>query len=146
LPAPGHHDTHVVFHDPWTGLLFSGDTVYPGRLYVADMKAYVGTLDRLVRYADEHPVTHVMGAHVEMSRRPGKDFSLGSTRHLDEAPLPMSVDQLRRVRDAAHLARERTGVHGYPDFAVWNGPCRGDVAKQVARTLVGRLRATLSLR
>ncbi|WP_370694713.1 MBL fold metallo-hydrolase [Pseudomonas sp. FP603] len=31
---PGHEPSHVAFHDPRTGYLFTGDTFYPDRLYV----------------------------------------------------------------------------------------------------------------
>ncbi|MGZ4500548.1 MAG: MBL fold metallo-hydrolase [Nocardioidaceae bacterium] len=134
VPTPGHHPAHLAVADPWTGLLLTGDTVYPGRLYVEDLPAYVDALDRLVALADRAGTTHVMGAHVEMSARPGHDFPLGSRRHRDEAPLPMTVDQLHWVRDAAHAAVDRPGVHGYGDFALWNGPCRAATARQLLRT------------
>ena len=31
---PGHHRASIAVFDPWTGFLLTGDTVYPGRLYV----------------------------------------------------------------------------------------------------------------
>ena len=33
---PGHHAASIAVHDPMTGLLHTGDTVYPGRIYVDD--------------------------------------------------------------------------------------------------------------
>ncbi|WP_345282984.1 MBL fold metallo-hydrolase [Kitasatospora albolonga] len=36
---PGHHAASVAFHDPHTGILLTGDTVYPGRLYVEGASA-----------------------------------------------------------------------------------------------------------
>lgn len=38
---PGHERSSVAVWDPWSALLFTGDTVYPGRLYVEDMPAFV---------------------------------------------------------------------------------------------------------
>ena len=35
-----------------------------------------------------------MGTHIEMSKQPGKDFQMGATYQPNEAPLPMSVEQL----------------------------------------------------
>jgi hydroxyacylglutathione hydrolase len=141
FPVPGHHRAHIAVHDPWTGFLLTGDTVYPGRLYVEDMPAYAESLHRLVTYARAHPVSHVMGAHVEMSRRAARDFPIGSRRRRrDEAPLPMTVEALSRVRDAAHTAATQPGVHRKDGFAIWNGPCRGPALAQYARALLGSLR------
>src|SRR5690606_20758795 len=67
---PGHHETSVAMFDPRTGFLFTGDTVYPGRIYGRDMGELGRSLDRLVAFAGERTVTHVMGCHVEMSSTP----------------------------------------------------------------------------
>jgi glyoxylase-like metal-dependent hydrolase (beta-lactamase superfamily II) len=48
---PGHHRASVAVHDPATGFLLTGDTVYPGRLYVEDPPAFLESLDRLVELA-----------------------------------------------------------------------------------------------
>ncbi|NJP27057.1 MBL fold metallo-hydrolase [Microbispora sp. SCL1-1] len=40
VASPGHHKAAVTFYDRATGLLLTGDTVYPGRLYVADWPAF----------------------------------------------------------------------------------------------------------
>ena len=57
IGAPGHHAAGVVFHDPATGFLLTGDTVYPGRIYVADYPELVATLNRLVAFCATHEVT-----------------------------------------------------------------------------------------
>lgn len=57
--APGHHESSVAIYDPWSGLLLTGDTVYPGRLYVRDTPAFVDSLRRLVAFAEAREVTHV---------------------------------------------------------------------------------------
>jgi hydroxyacylglutathione hydrolase len=110
FPIPGHHNAHIAIHDPWTGFLLTGDTVHPGRLYVEDMPAYIASLERPVALADRAAVSHVMGTHIEMSRQPGRDFPIGSTvPALDEAPLPMTVEQLRR---GSRRCPVRTGQPG----------------------------------
>lgn len=63
---------------PVVGFLLTGDTVYPGRLYGFDMPAFVDSMDRLVEFAKARPVTHVMGCHIEMSTRPGRDYPIGA--------------------------------------------------------------------
>jgi len=74
LATPGHHEAAVTYYDPYTGFLLTGDTVYPGRLYVEDWAAFGRTIDRLIGFADSRPVTHVLGCHIEMTEEPGVDY------------------------------------------------------------------------
>jgi hydroxyacylglutathione hydrolase len=141
--CPGHHDASIAVFDPWTGFLVTGDTVYPGRLYVRDGPEFASSLDRLVAFAEARPVSHVMGCHIEMTRRPGRDYPLGATYQPDEPALQMTVAQLTAVRDAAKAVAERPGVHVYDDFLIFNGPCRSAIARHVARGLWSRLRNRL---
>jgi hydroxyacylglutathione hydrolase len=122
IGIPGHEDSSIGILDPWTGFLLTGDTVYPGRLYVEDTSAFADSLDRLVRLAEARGVRHVMGAHIEMSRSPGRDYPVGTTYQPDEPPLQMTVDQLRGVRDAAMAVAGSPGVHSFDDFAIVNEP------------------------
>jgi hypothetical protein len=75
-----------------------------------------------------------------MTRSPGRDYPTGSTYQPDEPPLRLTVDALVVVRDAAHAAAGRPGVHRSADFVIWNGPCRGEQARQLVRVLAQRLR------
>jgi hydroxyacylglutathione hydrolase len=140
---PGHHRASIAAYDPWSGFLLTGDTVYPGRLYVEDMKVFVASLDRLVDLAESRDVRHVMGCHVEMTSTPARDYPLGSTYQPDEPPLQMSVDRLRAVRDAAHAVADQPGPHWYDDFAIFNGPCRAEMLRQACRTVLAKARLAL---
>lgn len=135
---PGHQAASIAIWDPRLEVLLTGDTVYPGRLYVQDFDAFEASLDRLVDFADAHAVTAVLGAHIEMTSTPGRDFALGSTWHPNEAALPMTVDQLRAIRDAAASVRGARGAHQFDDFAIWNGPSRGAALRHTARRVFGR--------
>ena len=115
-PSPGHHNAAVTFYDPHTGFLLTGDTVYPGRLYIQDWSAFVRTIDRLIAFCDTHPVTHVLGCHIEMSRQPGVDYPIFSTYQPDEPPLQMTVEQLRQIRRAIDEVGGRPGRHVFPGF------------------------------
>jgi hydroxyacylglutathione hydrolase len=141
--CPGHCSDSVAVLDPVTGFLVTGDTVYPGRLYVEDMPSYVASLDRLVDLARSRRVTAVMGCHIEMSRTPGRDYPIGSTWQPDEAPLPMSVEQLEHVRDAARAVADRPGAHVFDDVVVFNGPCRTARTRQRLRLWGSTLRRRL---
>ena len=130
---PGHQAASIAVYDPWSGFLLTGDTVYPGRLYVPDFPAFVASLDRLADFARARPVSHVLGCHIEMSRRPGLDYPIGTLYQPDEPPLQMTVGQLLAVRDAARSVAARPGAHTFDDFIIFNGPCRAAVVRQLAR-------------
>ena len=98
LPVPGHLDDHVALFDRTRGLLLSGDTLLPGRLTVRDWPAYRESVRHLARFAREtaargHPIRQILGGHIEMDTA-GELYELGTTYQPDEAPLPLSVDDL----------------------------------------------------
>lgn len=139
IGAPGHQEAAAVFYDPWTGMLLTGDTVMPARLYAGDFPAFTDTLERLVAFAETHPVTHVLGCHVEMTNRPGRDYPLGARYQPDERPLPMTVTQLIAVRDAARQAAGRAGIHVFDDFVIYHLPSRTATIRLLSRGMVRRI-------
>lgn len=94
IPIPGHEASHVAYYDAKTRILLTGDTLYPGRLYVRDFAAYKASVARLATFVDTHPVSLVLGAHVELSKA-NKEFKAGTTTHLDEHPLSLAESDLR---------------------------------------------------
>ena len=121
--------------------MLTGDTVYPGRLYVSDCAAFVATMNRRVAFAGTRPVTHVLGCHVEMTGRPGRDFPLGATYQPGERALQMTPAQLTSVRDAAAAVSGQRGVHRFDNFIIYNEPSRSDQLKLLVSGLAHRLRA-----
>lgn len=144
LGSPGHHAAAITVYDPWTGLLLTGDTVYPGRLYARDFAAFTATMDRMVEFAESRPVTHVLGCHIEMTRRARRDYPLGCTYQPDEPPLEMTVAQLRAVRNAAASVADKPGVHKFDDFIIFNGPCTSALPGVFARGLASKARLGLA--
>ncbi|MCX4807899.1 MBL fold metallo-hydrolase [Streptomyces sp. NBC_01214] len=100
LATPGHHEAAVTFYDAWTGFLLTGDTVYPGRLYVQDWYAFARTIDRLIEFCERRPVTHVMGCHIEMTTEPGVEYPVRTTYQPHEPPLQMTTGHLHEIRAA----------------------------------------------
>ncbi|MEC5190852.1 hydroxyacylglutathione hydrolase [Arthrobacter sp. MP_M7] len=139
IPTPGHHPSAVAFYDRDTGILLTGDTVYPGRLYVQDFPVFERSLQVLCDFAAARPVTAVLGAHIEMPSRPFRDFPLGSTFHPDESPLPMTAGDLKAIRDAAARVAGRPGAHRFANFIIWNGACRRESVAQSLRLLLNRV-------
>jgi glyoxylase-like metal-dependent hydrolase (beta-lactamase superfamily II) len=99
LATPGHLGDHIMLFDRTRGLLLSGDSLYPGLLTVRDWSAYRASIRRVSAFAREsaasgHPVRHILGAHIEMTDRPGELYEIGTTYQPDEHPLPLSVRDL----------------------------------------------------
>jgi len=138
--SPGHHTSSISILDPWTGFLLTGDTVYPGRLYVEDMPAFTNSLDRLIRLAESRGARHVMGAHIEMTRTRGRDYPIGTTYQPEEPALQMTLVQMRAARGAAKRVADLPGAHTFDDFVIFNGPSRAAVAQQIMRSIWARLR------
>lgn len=121
LASPGHQAAAVTYYDRYTGFLLTGDTVYPGRLYIADWDAYRATVDRLIDFAATRPVSHVLGCHIEMTDQPGIDYPIRYTYQPNEPPLQMTVSQLHDIRRALVEVDGRIGRFPYPDFIISHG-------------------------
>ena len=145
IGSPGHHKAAITTYDPWTGILFTGDTVLPGRLYAPDFPAFAGTIERLTEFASTHLVTRVLGCHVELASEPGAEFPIGARYQPGERPLSMTVAQLTAVRDAAltDAVAGRRGVHRFDDFIIYNEPRQLDWLRLMARGLAHKLLARL---
>ena len=143
---PGHHAASIAIHDPRTGLLFTGDSVYPGRIYVEDFPAFVASMDRLVRFAEAREVWHVLGCHIEMTREPRRDYYFGCRYQPHEPPLQMTVAQLRALRDDAASVADQPGAHRFDDFIIYNGMGVRTQLPLVARALVSRARDAVTSR
>ncbi|RSS79290.1 MBL fold metallo-hydrolase [Streptomyces sp. WAC06614] len=116
LATPGHHEAAVTYYDPWTGFLLTGDTVYPGRLYIQDWQAFTRTIERLIDFCDGRSVTHVLGCHIEMTRQPGVDYPIRTVHQPDEPPLEMTTAHLREIRTALADIGPRPERRAYPLF------------------------------
>jgi glyoxylase-like metal-dependent hydrolase (beta-lactamase superfamily II) len=88
IAAPGHQPAHLIFYDDRTALLFTGDFLLPGRLMVDDIDAYRASAARLVAFLGDRPVSHVLGAHIELDTA-GELFPSGSTHHPHERALAL---------------------------------------------------------
>ena len=100
IHIPGHQAESIAIYDPQTQWLLTGDTVYPGRIYIRNWREFKQSIARLVEFTSEHPVSAVMGTHIEMSNSAGKDYPMGATFQPDETPLPLSVDDLKSLNQS----------------------------------------------
>lgn len=119
IPMPGHSALSVALYDRQTGILFSGDSIYPGRLYIADFPAYVQSIERLVRFSAGKPIAHVIGNHVEQTATPFIVYPVGTIFQTDEHSLPLSRGSLLELQSA--LAEMQSSPHrlSLRDFSIW---------------------------
>lgn len=100
IPTPGHQKAAIMVYDPRLKILLSGDTLYPGRLYVpvnflADDRASV---DRLAAFAARHPIRAALGAHIEMTQTPRRDYAHEAPEHPNEHPLELPAQSIGELR------------------------------------------------
>ncbi|MBC7974278.1 MAG: MBL fold metallo-hydrolase, partial [Myxococcales bacterium] len=100
IAIPGHEQTHIAIYDRQTGLLLTGDSLYPGLLFIPDWTAYRASIRRLAQFAATRPIRHVLGAHVEMTRTPKVVYPYGTIFQPDEHVLQLSASHLVEL-DAA---------------------------------------------
>jgi glyoxylase-like metal-dependent hydrolase (beta-lactamase superfamily II) len=79
IPIPGHQPAHVAYYDRKTGILLTGDHLYPGRLYVTDFPLYLASTRRMAHFTEGKPVAHILGCHIEQSATPFVDYPVGTT-------------------------------------------------------------------
>ncbi len=100
IPIPGHQVASLAFYDNSSKLLITGDTFYPGRLYIFDWIAFKRSISKLYEFAKQHEISYIVGTHIEMSRTVGIDYPVGSTYHPDEQKLPLTVEELEELNDS----------------------------------------------
>ena len=119
IPLPGHDAVSIALYDHRTGILLTGDSLYPGRLYIRDFPAFQASTERLIAFLEGKPVAHVLGNHIEQSNTPFLDFPIGSIYHPEEHPLEMTFGTL------LELENRLKSMNGVPhrlamrDFTIW---------------------------
>ena len=103
LAIPGHQAEHVAIYDRRTGLLLTGDTLYPGLLFINDWTSYRASISRLASFVAAHPIAHVLGAHIEMTSTPKVNYPYGTTYQPNEHVLQLSAAHVAEL-DAALTA------------------------------------------
>jgi glyoxylase-like metal-dependent hydrolase (beta-lactamase superfamily II) len=120
IPIPGHNQASIALYDRMTGNLLTGDSLYPGRLYVpeADVPVYAASAQRLADFAASHPIAHVLGTHIEQARTPYVDYPRGTTYQPDEHTLELTRAHIIELNDAFLKMGAKPQTVALPDFTV----------------------------
>lgn len=94
VPLPGHKSDAIAVHDSQTNVMLTGDTFYPGRLYIKDENAFRASIKRLVAIAKHRNIKTFLGTHIEMKNEVGKDYPIGSTYQPNESSLILTMHDL----------------------------------------------------
>ena len=119
LAIPGHEAASLAFYDRSTAVLLTGDTFYPGRLYVRDTAAFAASTARLVTFTASRPVSAILGTHIEQARTPFTDYPVGTRDQPDEDRLELSRAELVTLDSAARAMRGHFVRTRLPRFTIW---------------------------
>jgi hydroxyacylglutathione hydrolase len=127
IPIPGHDQLSVALYDRQTGVLLTGDSLYPGRLYIPDFAAFKSSTERLVAFTNGKLITHILGCHIEQSRTPYVDYPIGSLYQPEEHSLELARAHLLELNEALHGMQSSPTSMALRDFTIY--PTDDDVWK-----------------
>ena len=121
FPLPGHEAAHIAVYDARDRMLLTGDTLYPGLLTVRDWPAFRRSAARLARFAEQHPVSLVLGDHIEMKKAAGELYPIGTRFQPDEHALPLTAAHIREFHAACEAMASSPHDDVHADFIIGAG-------------------------
>ncbi|MCX6132106.1 MAG: MBL fold metallo-hydrolase, partial [Proteobacteria bacterium] len=120
MPIPGHLDDHIAIYDRKTSILLSGDSLYPGRLYVQEgtWPDYKASMQRLSLFLKDKPLNYILGAHIEMSKNAGVSYPFEQTSRPDEHQLELYREHLNRLVQSL-AKQDKSTCFTDADFIIW---------------------------
>ena len=119
IPIPGHEASSIAVYDTSTKILLTGDTFYPGRLYVKDWNAFKMSIERLVKFTNKHEVSTILGNHIEMTQAKGVDYPMGTIYQPKEHPLPLSLIELYELSDSLKKLGDKPTKEIHDSFIIY---------------------------
>ncbi|MFT7462044.1 MAG: hydroxyacylglutathione hydrolase [Pseudohongiellaceae bacterium] len=124
VAIPGHHSSHIAVYDRETAILVTGDTLYPGFLFIngavsqGNFVTYKNSIQRLVDFTADKPVTWVMGTHVEMTAVPGVAYPYGTSEQPNERLIQLDRSHLLELHQAVQLMGSNPVTEVHDDFII----------------------------
>ena len=123
IAIPGHDTVSVALYDRQTAILFTGDSLYPGRIYIRDFPAFATSNTRLVNFTEGKPVAHILGCHIEETQTPYLDYPVGTIYQPNEHELSLSRGALLEMQSALQSINGTPKRIALRDFSLWpTGP------------------------
>lgn len=126
IPTPGHQGAHIMVFDEQTRLLISGDSLGPYRLYVPAnaTQEYRDSIDRVAAFLHDKSVSWILGAHIEMTTKPGELIVNEAPSHPDERALEIPYTALPELQAALHAAGGTLVEEAHNAFVIFPTPAR----------------------
>jgi len=118
LPIPGHEPSSIAVYDRRTRILLTGDTVYPGRLYIRDWTGYRASIAGLAAFVRSHDVSLVLGTHIEMTSKPGVDYPIGTVYQPDEHELALAPRHIAELNASLQKMTNGAVREVHDDFII----------------------------
>ncbi len=100
IPTPGHQEEAIAVYDSQTKWLLTGDTLYPGYIYVKNWDAYKKSVARLVSFAKTVEISSILGAHIEKTEEAGEYYPVGTVYQPNEAGLALQAEDIVALHSA----------------------------------------------
>jgi len=117
IPIPGHEPSSVAFYDHATGDLLTGDSLYPGNIFLSKSQwpTFRTSVSRLKDFSKKYPIRNILGSHVEMKSSPGQVYPYRTLYQPEEHQLPL----YQRHLDELHtIMQGEAESHVQPSFAI----------------------------
>jgi glyoxylase-like metal-dependent hydrolase (beta-lactamase superfamily II) len=124
IPTPGHEAAALMIFDRRTRVLLTDDTLYPGRLYcqLDQFDAFRKSIDRAVAFTKPLHVSWLLGAHIEMTTTPKRDYAIDTAHHPNEHALELSYARLLRLQADLHKMGDKPRLDVESDFIFYPLP------------------------
>jgi len=119
IPIPGHQEASIAIYDSSSKLLLTGDTFYPGRLYVNDWSSFRQSIQRLTTFTENNEIAYILGNHIEMSAVDGVDYPMGTTYQPNEQKLPLTVADLQTLNFGLQALGDQPARKTYSHFIIY---------------------------
>jgi hypothetical protein len=114
-----HDIVSIAVYDRQTAILFTGDSVYPGRLYIRDLAAFEKSNQRMLRFTEGKPVAHLLGNHIEEQRTPYTDYPVRTEYQPDEHEWALSRGTLFEIQAGLEAMHGKPQRVAFRDFTLW---------------------------
>ncbi len=119
---PGHQAQSIAVFDRNTTLLFTGDTFYPGNIFVSDWSDLQDSIARLTAFAMLNPPAMILGTHIEMTSTPGVVYPYPNVYQPDEHVLELTLAHLIELNSVLSVTNTPQCLY-FDDFLVNPGGC-----------------------
>ena len=116
IPIPGHTPDSIAIYDYKEKILFTGDTVTPGMIFIENWTDALNSLSRLDEFTRRHKVKWLLGGHVEMSKQHSWNgkyeyFYFGTNTHWDEHSVQMPVSFIAQTLETINEKINNANKH-----------------------------------